>query len=193
MLPSRKLLTLFTLLAFLVPVFAFAAPSAAFPPASAAGLADSIENVLANLIFRNLDIPVTAFEIGELRTTRNMGNGEIALAYSLSHSSGYPVSYILHLRFDEQMGWGKIAKTLGVKLRGAADKSVVILRDGGLHRDADEFQGKIRIDIDDEDDNTPGNKHDNKPGKASHDSDKPDNPAHENDKPGKGQGHVKNK
>lgn len=155
---------MFTLLAFLALA---AAPFAALGPvAHASGIIiaeNSPEATLANLIFRILDIPVTVYEISELRTTRNMGRGEIALAYSLANASGYPVSHILHLRFDEKMGWGKIAKTLGVKLHGPADKSMAILREGNLDQDADDLHIKIRVDLDDDD----------KPGKAVSGDDKP--------------------
>lgn len=168
LLNRTKSLTLFILFAFLALVAGVPGTTTVAHAAGVVVVENSPEASLANLIFRILDIPVTVYEISELKTTRNMGHGEIALAYSLARASGYPVSHILHLRFDEKMGWGKIAKTLGVKLRGPADKSVSILREGQLHKDADDLQVLIRVDLD-ADDDTPPNKapHDNgKPGKA---------------------------
>lgn len=170
MLRHTKILSLFILFAFLTLVAGVSGTAAVAQAAGVVVVENSPEASLANLIFRILDIPVTVYEISELKTTRNMGHGEIALAYSLAHSSGYPVSHILHLRFDEKMGWGKIAKTLGVKLRGAADKSDNILRDGKFDNDADELRIKIGFDIEEEDNHGKSNKDDNndkdhKPGK----------------------------
>lgn len=146
-----KLTVIFTLLAFAVTGASLvSAPTAQASPVVI--VENSPEAALANLIFRILDIPVTVYEITELKTGRSMGHGEIALAHSLAHASGYPLSYILHLRFDHGMGWGKIAKTLGVKLHGPADKSVRILREAKLDRDADDFTLFIRVDLDADDD-----------------------------------------
>ncbi|MDR7867863.1 MAG: hypothetical protein RIN56_13725 [Sporomusaceae bacterium] len=179
MLRHPKILTLFILFAFLTFVAGVSGTAAVAQAAGVVVVENSPEASLANLIFRILDIPVTVYEISELKTTRNMGHGEIALAYSLAHASGYPVSHILHLRYDQKMGWGKIAKTLGVKLRGAADKSDRLLRDGNFDIDADQLKIKIGIDIEEED----------KPGKANkNDNDDKDN------KPGKpGKSNGKNK
>jgi len=110
----------------------------------------SPEATLANVIFKILGIPVTVNEITTLKTY-NMGYGEITLAYNLANASGKPVSEILDMRFQQKMGWGKIAKVLGVKLHGAADKSVYILREANLSSDADTFVISIQTDLDDED------------------------------------------
>jgi len=182
LLSIKKSLALFTLLAFLA---ASAGGFTAAPPAHAAAinletLSASAASALADSIFRVLDIPATSYEIGDLNTTRHLGKGEIALAYSLAKSSGYPVSRIVQMRHDQKMGWGKIAKTLGVKLRGAADKSDNILRDGKFDKDADELKVKIGVDIEEED----------KPGKADNDDDKPGK-NNKDGKPGKTTGKNK--
>ncbi len=166
LLTARKLLTVLTLAAFL------ALPAAALlpvPASRAAGLplAENAAVALAGSIFRILDLPVTHYEIDELTTTRHMGRGEIALTYGLAKESGYPVSRILHYRFAEKMGWGKIAKTLGVKLKDASDKADRVLRDGKLDQDADNLKviiGSGDGDDDDKDDK-PGKHGDGKPGK----------------------------
>ena len=159
-----KIAALFILLAFAAAGLAGLAPVAA--ASSVVIVENSPETALANLIFRILDIPVTVYEISELKTGRNMGHGEIALAHSLAHASGQPLSYILHLRFDQKMGWGKIAKTLGVKLRGAHDKADYILREAKLDRDADDFKVFIRVDLDDDDDDRKSDHH-GKPGRGN--------------------------
>ena len=113
-------------------------------------ISQSPETVLANVIFRILGIPVTVQEVTVLKT-RSLGNGEVALVYSLAQSSGRSVSDILDMRFERKMGWGRIAKELGVKLKGASDQSVVILQEAQLYKDADDFNISIRVDLDDED------------------------------------------
>lgn len=118
--------------------------------------AASPEAQLANAIFRILGIPVSVQEVTTYRG-RNMGNGEIALAYNLAHASGRPVSDILHMRYDQKMGWGKIAKTLGVKPHGPADDTVRILHQAGLDNDADNFSVSILLDLD-ADSDLPSNK-----------------------------------
>ncbi|MDT8900803.1 hypothetical protein [Anaeroselena agilis] len=179
LLRHTKILTLLMLFAFLALVAGVPGTATVAQAAGIVVIENSPEASLANLIFRILDIPVTVYEINDLKTTRSMGHGEIALAYSLAHASGYPVSHILHLRFDEKMGWGKIAKTLGVKLRSAAAKSDMILRDGNFNKDADELKIKVGFDIEEED--KPGNHK-----KADNDD--------KNNKPGKpGKNNGKNK
>jgi hypothetical protein len=102
---------------------------------------------LASVIMRILGIEVSAEEVSTLKA-RNMGNGEITLAYNLAHASGKSVQEILEMRYEQKMGWGKIANTLGVKLHDAEDRSVAILREAQLSEDADKL--KIDIQIDDE-------------------------------------------
>lgn len=112
---------------------------------------------LASAISRTLGLEVGGDEISTLKA-RNMGYGEITLAYNLAQASGKSVNEILEMRYEQKMGWGKIAKTLGVKLHDKADNSAVILREVKLDNDADNFLASLRIDLDDEDnDNSHGN------------------------------------
>lgn len=120
----------------------------------------SPEALLANTIFTILGIPVTVQEITTLKTTQ-MGYGEITLAYSLANASGKSVDYILDLRFNHKMGWGKIAKTLGVKLHGAADRSVHILHESQLVTEADNFIITIKPDLDEDDEHDSGKQNKN--------------------------------
>jgi hypothetical protein len=124
----------------------------------------SQEADLAAVILRISGISVRVEEITTLKA-RNMGNGEIVLAYNLAQSSGKSVEEILYMRHERKMGWGNIAKVLGVKLHGSVDKSVSILRESKLDTDADNFLLVIRVDLDDE------ASHGNDKGKAvSHDT-----------------------
>ena len=141
---------------------------------------------LASAISRALGLEVGGDEISALKA-RNMGYGEITLAYNLAQASGKSVNEILEMRYEQKMGWGNIAKTLGVKLHDKADKSAVILREVRLDNDADNFLASLRIDLDAEDnDNAHGNHH-----KHAVDNDNSnDNPAqHKNEGNGNGNGH----
>ena len=112
----------------------------------------SVEMILANEIGKALGITVPLHDISSMQH-HNLGYGEIALAYNLAHASGRSVDEILTMRLDQKMGWGKIAKTVGVKLHSAADRSVHILKQSKLDNEVDHFHLSIKADLDDEDDN----------------------------------------
>lgn len=118
-------------------------------PVAVTVVADSPEAILAGVILRELGIEVSVTQITTYRGY-NMGNGEIALAYNLAYASGRSVDDIVAMRFHQKMGWGKIAKVLGVKLNGAADRSVYILREANLPSDANNLFVSIKVDLDDE-------------------------------------------
>jgi len=91
----------------------------------------SSDDNLVSALLRILGLQVDVDEITTFRG-RNMGYGEITLAYNLAHASGKSVHQILDMRYEEKMGWGKIANTLGVKLHDKADNAQLILRDAQL-------------------------------------------------------------
>ena len=78
---------------------------------------------------------------------KNFGYGEMAIAQGLSSISGQSLAHILHLRNDEKMGWGKIAKELEVKVSDAVHRSSSVLDRIGLSGEA----VRIRIEIGQED------------------------------------------
>lgn len=79
---------------------------------------------------------------------KNFGYGEMAIAQGLSSISGRSLSHIVHMRTEHKMGWGKIAKELGVKVSDAVHRSSSVLDRVGLSGEA----ARIRIDIDLSDD-----------------------------------------
>ena len=118
---------------------------------------------------------------------KNFGYGEMAIAQGLSSISGQSLSHILHLRNDEKMGWGKIAKELGVKVSDAVHRSSSVLDRIGLSGEA----VRIRIEIgqDDHDnghDNGPGKNPDKKTDNADPHHDKPGNQNKPGNNPGRG-------
>ena len=131
----------------------FSAPFV-FKSGSAASSIDSLtsdavssaEMVLANEIGKALGISVPLHDISSMQH-HNLGYGEIALAYNLAHASGRSVDEILTMRLNQKMGWGKIAKTLGVKLHSAADRSVHILKQSKLDNEVDHFNHSIKDDL----------------------------------------------
>lgn len=126
--------------------------SDAKPQKSVVTVATTQDTNLVSVILRILGIPISIEEVTTYRS-RNMGYGEITLAYDLAHASGKSVHEILNMRYDQKMGWGKIAKVLGVKLHDSADRSVIILHEAQLKDDADNFIISIRIDLDEDDNN----------------------------------------
>lgn len=112
-------------------------------------IVNSSDADLASIILRVLGIPVSVQEITTYRT-RNMGYGEITLAYNLAQASGRPVADIMRMRYDDKMGWGRIAKVLGVKLHDASNNSVVMLREINLNNEITIFNNIIQVDLDDE-------------------------------------------
>ena len=118
---------------------------------------------------------------------KNFGYGEMAIAQGLSSISGQSLAHILHLRNEEKMGWGKIAKELGVKVSDAVHRSSSVLDRIGLSGEA----VRIRIEIgqDDHDnghDNGPGKNPDKKTDNADPHHDKPGNQNKPGNNPGRG-------
>lgn len=138
-------------------------PSNILPPVrSYTTTVKSPEKILADTILRILGIPVSETEITTYKN-RNLGYGEITLAYNLASASGQSVDKILEMRFGEKMGWGKIAKVLGVKLHDNVDHSVYILREAKFTQDADTLVIHLgNSDRDDEDENEHKNQHESK-------------------------------
>lgn len=68
---------------------------------------------LASAIAKTYNITVTAQNVANLHVT-NIGYGEISKAYGFAALSGKSVSDVLGMK--QTMGWGEIAKTLGVKV-----------------------------------------------------------------------------
>jgi uncharacterized membrane protein YgcG len=68
---------------------------------------------LASAINKTYNTTVTAQDIAKLHAA-NIGYGEISKAYGFAALSGKTVSDVLGLK--QTMGWGEIAKSLGVKV-----------------------------------------------------------------------------
>lgn len=105
----------------------------------------------------------TGIQVCEVRhwRGRDMGYGEIALAYGLAAESGWPVSDIMFMRQDEKMGWGKIAHRLGVNLSDAVHRASYALENAHMNDES----SRIIIILDSDNDDTP---RDMPPGKAKH-------------------------
>lgn len=141
-----------------------AIPHTILPPVQiyATPTVESPEKILADAILRILGFTVSETEITAYKS-RNLGYGEITLAYNLASASGQSVDRILEMRFAEKMGWGKIAKVLGVKLHDNVDHSVYILREAKFTQDADTLVIQLgNSDRDDEDENEHKNQHESK-------------------------------
>jgi hypothetical protein len=98
---------------------------------------------------------------------KGFGYGEMSIAHGLSSISGTPLSRVMQMRTEQKMGWGKIAKQLGVKVSDAVHRSASVLERVGLSGEAARI--RVNIDLPDNDDsddkNDKNNKNDNKPDK----------------------------
>lgn len=152
----------------------------------------AIAHDLASAISRALGLDIGSWDIDNLRG-RNMGYGEITLAYNLAHASGRSIDDILEMRYEQKMGWGKIAKTLGVKLHDKANHSADILREVKLDNHADDFLSSLKIDLDEEDnDNKNHNKHAADSNNNNNNNNNNGNQDNGHGNPGNGNGHPGN-
>lgn len=98
---------------------------------------------------------------------KRFGYGEMSIAQGLSTISGTSLPHVMQMRTEQKMGWGKIAKQLGVKVSDAVQRSASVLEKVGLSGEAARI--RINIDLPDDDDtddkNDKNDKHDHKPDK----------------------------
>ena len=98
---------------------------------------------------------------------KGFGYGEMSIAQGLSTISGTSLSHIMQMRTEQKMGWGKIAKQLGVKVSDAVHRSASVLEKVGLSGEAARI--RVNIDLPDEDDtddkNDKNDKNEHKPDK----------------------------
>jgi hypothetical protein len=100
-------------------------------------------------------------EVVELREN-NIEYGDISMAYALAAESGTSVREILSMRNEEKMGWGKIARKLGVKVSDAVHRASSVLNKAGLEHEGNRIKS-YNDEKDDDKDTTPGHvKHKNK-------------------------------
>lgn len=96
---------------------------------------------LANSIAKILGFSVDSDKITSLRE-KNYAYGEIALLYSLSHVSRKPSWDIVTMR-DGKMGWGEIAKQLGVSIGQGMSGVAKIMKEMNMAEETDKLQETI--------------------------------------------------
>lgn len=96
---------------------------------------------LANSIAKILGFSVDSDKITALRE-KNYGYGEMALLYSLSHISRKPSSDIITMR-DSKMGWGEIAKQLGVSVGQGMSGVSKIMKEMDMDQETDKLKEAI--------------------------------------------------
>jgi hypothetical protein len=89
-------------------------------------------------------------EVVELRE-KNIEYGDISMAYALAAESGSPVRKILDMRYEDKMGWGKIARQLGVKVSDAVHRASSVLNKSGLEQEGNRIKGYVDEKDDDKD------------------------------------------
>lgn len=96
---------------------------------------------LANSIAKVLGFSVDSDKITSLRE-KNYTYGEIAMLYSLSHVSRKPSWDIITMR-DGKMGWGEIAKRLGVSVGQGMSGVSQIMKEMNMVEETDKLKEMI--------------------------------------------------
>ena len=141
-------------------------------PAVAAPAKESCQPSLLDLDFSkaiSVEFGKIDFSLCDVTSNREkgFGYGEMSIAQGLSTISGTSLSHVMQMRTEQKMGWGKIAKQLGVKVSDAVHRSASVLEKVGLSGEA----ARIRVNIDLPDDDETDDKND-KNDKNEHKPDK---------------------
>lgn len=96
---------------------------------------------LAWELSQNYQMAVSAEQVTYLRSY--MGYGEVAMLYGMADATGKPLRDIFLMRKDDNLGWGAIAKELGVKLPDMMDKAAVVLKKVKLDGEEKAFRDKV--------------------------------------------------
>lgn len=83
------------------------------PATKATATPTAEDQKLASAIAKAYNVTVTAQDVSNLHTS-GVGYGDISKAYGFAALSGKSISDVLGMK--QTMGWGEIAKTLGVKV-----------------------------------------------------------------------------
>ena len=163
----RKALNAFLILSFLT-----MSVLTAVSPTFAAPVRDNCNPSLLDIDFsKAISLEFGKIDLALCDVTNNrekgFGYGEMSIAQGLSSISGTPLSRVMQMRTEQKMGWGKIAKQLGVKVSDAVHRSASVLERVGLSGEAVRIRVNVDfLDDDDSDDkNDKNNKNDNKPDK----------------------------
>ena len=158
--------------AFLILSFLTMSALTTVSPTFAAPASDNCKPSLLDIDFSkaiSLEFGKIDLTLCDVTNNREKGFGyrEMSIAQGLSSISGTPLSHVMHMRTEQKMGWGKIAKQLGVKVSDAVHRSTSVLERVGLSGEAARI--RVNIDLPDDDDsddkNDKNNKNDNKPDK----------------------------
>ena len=126
---------------------------------------DNVYHFLSNLS-AEFNIIIDAQEFSQFRD-KNYGYGELAIAYGMAAESGHPVSYIMYLREQEKMGWGKVGKTIGVKVSDVLHRAKSVCQNSRMDKDSDDIQIIITAHESGDDDNNNAG-HGNNAGRINH-------------------------
>ena len=97
---------------------------------------------LAQQLSTAYNITVTPQEIADLRAKNDIGYGGITLLYGLANASGKTVTDIIAMR-QQDLGWGDIAKSLGLKVSDIMKKSSSILKSAKMNNEEKKLQSEL--------------------------------------------------
>lgn len=112
-----------------------------------------------------LDMDTWPGDIESHRRHHRLSYDEISLAHGMAYLSGYSLHEIIEMRTEDHMGWGRIAKEVGVKVSDA-----VHMRNEVMHRANMEGDNHWLNDIfaDDDYDHANDHRNDHNTGKPQH-------------------------
>ena len=97
---------------------------------------------LAQTISKAYGITVTPQDIVDLRVNNSLGYGEIGIMYGMVNASGKTVADILAMR-GQDLGWGAIAKSLGLKMSDLMSRNSSVLKAAKLEKEAKVIKDKV--------------------------------------------------
>jgi hypothetical protein len=103
----------------------------------------SADSRLGTAISNAFKINVSGQNIADLRVNQKLGYGEIGLLYGLANASGKTIDDILTMR-QSDMGWGEIAKSLGLKVSNIVSKNSSILKAAKMPKEDQKLQTQLK-------------------------------------------------
>lgn len=100
------------------------------------------DNSLADAINKAFGSSVTGQDIADMRVNNQMGYGEIGMAFGMANASGKTTEEILAMR-QQDMGWGDIAKSLGLKVSDLMSRNSSVLRNAKMNKEDKAFKNEM--------------------------------------------------
>lgn len=101
------------------------------------------DNSLAQALSNGYKTTVTGQDVANLRVNNSLGYGEIGMVYGLANVAGKTTADILAMRQGD-MGWGAIAKSLGLKVSTLMNKNSSVLKAAKMDKENKTFKNEVK-------------------------------------------------